>query len=157
MPSVRCKIRGEGGEGRFTIIRCLDPALSEYFFDVVGSLLISSGERGTTLSSDLMALVELFRLATNRQSKSFLGLWSELLLIAESEDCESMLSGWHVHPVNTYDFSWGDNHLEVKATGSQIRAHPFSLAQLCPPKDTPSMFVQYKRPRRGMEQQSRIL
>ena len=74
--------------------------------------------------------VELFRSFSSPAKTSVLGLWGELLVIAAAPDQNALLTGWHVTPEQTFDFTFPGAHLEVKTTARNNRQHEFALAQL---------------------------
>lgn len=74
--------------------------------------------------------IELFRSFASPAKTSVLGLWGELLLIAASPDRDALVTGWHVTPEQTFDFSFPSAHLEVKTTARHNRLHEFALTQL---------------------------
>ena len=75
-------------------------------------------------------VVELFRALTSPAKTSVLGLWGELLVITASPGRDALVTGWHVTPAQTFDFSFPDAYLEVKTTARHNRQHEFSLTQL---------------------------
>lgn len=74
--------------------------------------------------------VELFRLFSSPAKTSVVGLWGELLVIANSPDRNALVSGWHVTPEETFDFAFQNAFMEVKTTARHNRLHEFSLAQI---------------------------
>ncbi|PTU67141.1 hypothetical protein DB032_20525 [Chromobacterium sp. Panama] len=74
--------------------------------------------------------VELFRAFSAPTRKSVLGLWGELFIIAASSCQETLMSGWHVSPDQTFDFSFPNACVEVKTTARHNRQHDFALTQL---------------------------
>ena len=64
------------------------------------------------------------------------GLWTELFILAESEDPGKLVDAWHSVPEDLYDFNDGCHRIEVKSASGQVRRHSFSLAQLQPPAGT---------------------
>jgi hypothetical protein len=74
--------------------------------------------------------VELFRSFSSPAKTSVLGLWGELLVIAASPCRDTLMTGWHVTPEQTFDFAFAGAHLEVKTTARHNRQHEFSLTQL---------------------------
>lgn len=151
---VDCRISHSDGnieDGRFTVVRCSgnDKALYTYFLHSIGTILISLGATPSRLevSHAIKNLTTLFRAMTEKPRKSVQGLWAELFLIARAYDTTTMVAAWHVTPEDRYDFSFGDQRIEVKSTSTRVRHHYFSLDQLRPPTDTTlliaSLFVEY--------------
>jgi len=151
---VDCRIsRSDGSieEDRFTVVRCtgLDKALHTYFLRSIGAIVISLGMTPSRLdvAHAIKNLTTLFRAMTEKPRKSVQGLWAELLLIARAYDAAAMVAAWHVTSEDRYDFSSGNQRIEVKSTSARVRQHYFTLEQLCPPTDTTlliaSLFVGY--------------
>ena len=74
--------------------------------------------------------IELFKSIKNPPRNTIMGLWSELLLIDQSEKPEYLIDAWHSVPQEKFDFSIGGFRLEVKSSGNEKRVHHFSLGQL---------------------------
>lgn len=151
---MACRISDlHGGieEGRFTIVRCLglETTLHGYFLRVIGAVVASLGSTPSRLdvANAIDKLVELFRAISEEPRKSIQGLWAELFLITRARDIASMITAWHVAPDDRYDFSAGNQRIEVKSTSGRVRQHHFTLEQLCPPSGTnvliASMFVEH--------------
>ena len=151
---VDCRIsRSDGNieEGRFTVVRCtgIDKALHTYFLRSIGGIVISLGATPSRLdvAHAIKNLTILFRAMTEKPRKSMQGLWAELFLIARAYDIATMVAAWHMTAEDRYDFSSGNQRIEVKSTSARVRQHYFSLEQLHPPADTvfliASMFVEY--------------
>lgn len=152
--NMLCQVTDAGHQprqGRFIVIRCEshEEDLIEYFLRTMDVHIHSIG---SAPSSDQVAdmvekLIELFRALSRPSKHSIQGLWSELLIIAESSDPMLLLRSWHAEPGERYDFSARGQRVEVKSTSSQARVHHFSLEQLNPPTGTTalvlSMFVQH--------------
>ena len=79
-------------------------------------------------------LVELFRVMHEAPRKSVQGLWAELFLMTLSTSPAELVRAWHISPEYKYDFSSGDQRIEVKSATSRLRQHHFSLGQLTPLK-----------------------
>jgi hypothetical protein len=141
--NVACRITGINGsieEGQFTVIACLgtDRALHTYFLRVLEPILLLLGPtpNQTEIASTLNNLIELFRVMAAVPLKSVQGLWAELFLIARAPNPANLVEAWHTTPGDRYDFSRGDQRIEVKGVTGRIRRHHFSLEQLLPPQDT---------------------
>jgi len=138
--NLRCEILASTGEvstDRFTVISCLsgDQLLTEYFLRVSAIVIDAIGDQPTVseVRDVVDRLAELLRALSLPPTRTIYGLWAELLLIDRSKDVRRMASAWHQTPGDLYDFAAGDQRLEVKATGSGVRRHHFSLEQLVPP------------------------
>ena len=136
---VHCVIRhGQDTEtGRFSLISCLaaDRATEVYFLRVTEALLPGLGEHpdARSINEAVDSLVELFRGISNPPIKAVRGLWTELFLLAESQNPKKLVDAWHTFPDDLYDFNEGSHRIEVKSTSGEIRRHHFSLDQLLPP------------------------
>ena len=126
--------------GTFSVISCIeaDRATENYFLRVIEALLPGLGDcpDAPKVNQAVDNLVELFRALGNPPLKTVMGLWAELLLIAESQDPGKIVDAWHAVPEDLYDFSAGDHRIEVKSTSGDVRRHHFSLLQLLPPAGT---------------------
>lgn len=151
--NVDCLISHAHGtleKGKFTVLRCAgaDRVLQVYFLRVASALIVSLGS--TPSQSDVTKaierLVELFRAMSQPPRKSVQGLWAELFLIVYVRNSRVMVKAWHAMPEDRYDFSEGEQRIEVKSTASRVRQHHFSLEQLNPPSGTSvlvaSLFVE---------------
>ena len=143
---VECRITGIDGEieeGQFTVIACLgtDHALHSYFLRVLEPIITLLGPSPTRsdITRAVYNLIELFRVMAAAPLKSVQGLWAEVFLIAHAADPTLLLAAWHTTPEDRYDFSSGDQRIEVKATAGRIRRHRFSLEQLQPPTGTTAL------------------
>lgn len=135
-PHLRCTLRVPGGadeEGDFGVVqfRADDDALIPPFLDVVAALvrLLGPAPKPGDVSAAMRRLVRLFD-ATAPMRGSVLGLWGELLAIAESQDPPALADAWHAHIDARFDFSAPGSRLEVKTTTRDARIHHFSLPQL---------------------------
>lgn len=138
---VTCKINSQEDSvenGVFTVISCTeaDDEVIKYFFRVVDPVLRELGPTPTAaqVAHAISHLVELFRSLAQPAMKSVSGLWAELFLIRSSKNPKSLLRIWHASPTEKYDFSSGDQRIEVKSTSKRTRIHHFSLEQLIPPE-----------------------
>ena len=150
---VECKVRRPNGaheEGRFTILSCAttDPSLFPHFLTVLSPLVASLGPTptGAAVRRMISSLVELFRAIAAPGKKVIQGLWAELFLIRNAQDCSAMARAWHRSAGERFDFAAGSQRLEVKSSSSRHRQHQFSLHQLKPPQGTQlvvgSLFVE---------------
>ncbi len=53
-----------------------------------------------------------------------------------ARDSSTVLAAWHTNPEDLYDFSAGNQKIEVKSTTGRARQHHFRLEQLHPPEGT---------------------
>jgi hypothetical protein len=140
--NLRCQIVAGPGQPtveRFTVVSCVagDNLLTEYFLRISAIVLDAIGALPTVdeVREVVDRLVELLRALSTPPTRTIFGLWAELFLISRSKDPVRMASAWHQTPGDLYDFAAGDQRVEVKASGSSLRRHHFSLEQLAPPKD----------------------
>lgn len=137
---LECRIlRPDGAieHGRFTAIHCngKEKILVSYFLRVVSNLLTSVlvSPSSEQISEAIDQLVELFRSMTQLPRKSVQGLWAELFCMVTCREPSVLIRSWHVEPTDRYDFSDGNQRIEVKSASGGIRQHHFSLEQLHPP------------------------
>jgi hypothetical protein len=123
---------------KVTLIRCKssDRVLQQHFLQIVAVMLqdfttLPTSER---VDSFIRKLAQLFRALERPALRTIQGLWSELFVMARSQEPLTMLRAWHRSPYATVDFSDGAQRLEVKSFREPPRSHTFSLAQLSPPK-----------------------
>lgn len=139
---VSCRIVDKEGteHGCFTIIQCTsnEKALHTYFLSVITPLITLLGPDPSRQSINLVikSVVELFHALTQAPRKTTQGLWAELFLIARASQPAKLALAWHPSPEDRYDFSSGNQRLEVKSTASRVRQHHFTLEQLSPPAGT---------------------
>jgi hypothetical protein len=137
IPRRRLAIDYEGGGGEigvFAVLGCheVDDYLQFAFFRVVALLLDELGHSPSPLAVDSAVhhLFELFRDAQQTRSKSLVGLWAELALIAVSPHPRAAAAAWRVSRTARHDFASGSERVEVKAAVGPVRRHFFSLDQL---------------------------
>lgn len=140
---VECRISHADGaleEGRFTVVRCTggDRALHGYFLRAAAAIVALLEEAPTQgdVRAAIDQLVELFRAISAQPRKSVQGLWAELFVMARLREPRELVASWHVLPEDRYDFSAGDQRIEVKSASGRVRRHHFSLEQLQPPSGT---------------------
>lgn len=134
-----CRIGHPDGsmeEGRFTVARCTsaDPQIHEDFLRIGGMVIAWLGLQPTEVEvrSAMARLIELFRGILLPPTKTVVGLWGELFLIARSSHPDVLVRAWHVRPEDRYDFNAGVDRLEVKIAFGRSRVHHFSLEQVVP-------------------------
>lgn len=135
--AVPCRvIHGDGRkeDDNFTVVTCsaTDSAVETQFLGVAGLLVETLGSSPARLdvTRHVEALVELFRALSEPPRKTVQGLWAELYLIARSSRPAELVAAWHAEPEDRFDFSSGNQRIEVKATAGRGRQHHFALEQL---------------------------
>jgi hypothetical protein len=138
----KCNIEQKGCliEKYFTALLFIgkDTVLEKYFLGLCGSLVVDLGNfpNSYNVRSEILRLVELFRLRSEPQIKTVQGIWGELFLISECIDPPKLIKYWHTMPAERFDFSNGDERLEVKSSSNGRRIHNFSIEQLNIPTDS---------------------
>lgn len=139
----KCRIRlvdGREREDFFTIIECQsdDHSLQSLFLRSMEALLATCPDSAslTEISAALENLVLLFQALKRPQARPIVGLWGELWLIASAFEPVAVLRAWHESPLETSDFSAGEQRLEVKSSSDRTRRHHFSLEQAHAPEGT---------------------
>jgi hypothetical protein len=94
-------------------------------------------------------LADLFESLGEVRQGSVQGVWSELLVIANSPEPQTLISAWHSTPEDRYDFNGGSQRLEVKSTSGSRARHRFSLEQLTPPDDVRMLVLSVRTERTG--------
>lgn len=137
--NVECRISQPNGSverGKFTVIHCIgaDSVLQIYFLHILGTIIVSldSPLSSQEVIQAIKILIELFRAMMRPPRKSIQGLWAELHFIARANQPAELIETWHLRPEDRYDFSLGNQKIEIKSTSHQIRQHHFSLEQLQP-------------------------
>lgn len=125
---------GSVSTGCFCRFSC-DPqnsTLHRYFVEILAATAEAHEGRLTqTVVDDIVeALLELFRKMAAPPRKTVAGLWGELLLIHAGAHPGVFVDAWHSAVTDTFDFSFLDARLEVKATERPIREHEFALKQV---------------------------
>lgn len=139
---MKCKIKLSGNliERTFTAICFIgkDILLKKYFLKLCSTLVEDLGNMPShdEVRKEITRFIELFRLATEPQTKTIQGLWAELFLIAESKEPANLVRCWHSIPEEKFDFNNGEERIEVKSSSNSLRLHNFSLDQLHSPTDT---------------------
>jgi len=133
-------IKNKKKKGYFSIIKLtsLDNQLRSTFLEIIeatiGNLQFPSSSQDIDLN--LQAIINLFRSMNQSSVKKASGLWSELFIIDSSKNLDKIIGYWHDLNNDTYDFSLGNNYLEVKSTLGSERKHILSIDQAYPdPKD----------------------
>ncbi|GAB3949952.1 hypothetical protein GCM10028805_27190 [Spirosoma harenae] len=138
LTDIKCQVNTglESYDELFTVIifTSSDPELQKYFLRITETLIDALPALPTEqhVLEILFRYTEVFKLLTEVARKPALGLWAELFVIAESDMPAFLVESWHTNPTDTFDFQWGNNRLEVKATVQDRRIHTFSMEQLNP-------------------------
>ena len=141
--NVRCSVsqRSDGAKtARYSILQCLssDAAVQACFLRTIGGVL--AGLEEDVSARDLVDLVDrlvvLFRLVERPRVRAIHGLWAELFVILSASDPAMMIDAWRSQPKEHFDFSRGDERLEVKSSSMRSREHIFSFEQVYPPRGT---------------------
>lgn len=137
--NVPCRLIEDNGieqEDSFSIItlRSLDTSLQSYFVEIFTMMLhkLSPITSNRELSLEIENLIAIFDALANPPKKKIQGLWAELLVIEQSIHPETLINAWHSSPSAKYDFTMGNDKIEVKSTSSEDRIHKFALEQLNP-------------------------
>lgn len=123
-------------DNRFTIITLknndeeLQFSFIEIFVLMLRKLMPHTSKKD--LCIEIENLITIFSALSKPPKKKIQGLWTELLVIEQSNDPTTLLKYWHMQPNLKYDFSDGRDKIEVKSTSSEERLHRFSLDQLNP-------------------------
>jgi hypothetical protein len=130
---------------RISVVTChdADGELIDRFFDAIEVILRSVGDMpdSVKLRRIIAGLTELFQMFGRPPQGTVQGLWTELWLIAHSDDPRELLATWHVKPTAAFDFSAGDQRIELKSSSTSLRRHRFSHRQLTPPSSTQAVVV----------------
>ncbi len=134
---VVCRVVAPDGSSEtssFSVATCTSPELGEHFLRVVGPVVELMGQEPTRKDASVAfrRLSELFRTLRSKPRKSAQALFAELFVMATSSDTALLARAWHLHPEDRYDFSSGNERVEVKSTGGEERHHHFSLEQVRP-------------------------
>jgi hypothetical protein len=143
-PRCACKVTSGGRPETIetlAVLKCSteDITLREYFLRALSGTLAAlppSSPTETDVAAAVSKLVELFRCLEEPPQASIQGLWCELFLIAHAPAVHLAAKAWHKEPRELYDFSFGEQRVEVKSTTTSHRVHEFLLEQLLPPVGT---------------------
>jgi hypothetical protein len=137
---LRCKVSEDNErefEGNFVSITGLDLAtdLSKLFMRVAEGLLraLSTDPSSDEIRHAVLELSDLFRALETPGRGTLQGLWTELLVIVDSDAPEDWVKGWREAENETFDFAFFATRMDVKSSQSQRRVHEFSLGQLQAP------------------------
>lgn len=146
--AVPCNVKfGDGAEQvkTLTVIACtdMDRAVQRYFAHVCETLLRIVGNCPSleSIIDAVSHLVDLFQKLSRPARKSTVGLFAELFVIDSASDSIAAVEAWRSANDDRFDFSVDNVRLEVKASGTRMRTHNFSLEQCTPPIDTCSLLI----------------
>lgn len=151
--ALRCQLRKgneSAKEGIFAVIRCRLPEREtiRYFLSVCQAILRMIGDwpRQQEVSAAVHRLAAILQKIKSPPTRTIIGLFGELYLIARSGNPARSLTAWRLDERARFDFSDGDVRLDVKGTAGRIRAHSFSYDQCNSPPGTiaiaASLFVE---------------
>lgn len=123
-------------DARFAIatLRSDDESLQRIFLEIFMLSLVTMPSEPTDqeLSIKVEGLLSIFSSLRKAPIHKTQGLWAELIVMDRSKDVELLVKAWHNSPSAKYDFTKGEDKIEVKSTSSEERLHKFSLDQLNP-------------------------
>lgn len=140
--NVECKIseKGKSSFQNFTVITFTNQSrhLQEYFLRVSETLIRALKAKPTQedVVQTLNHFIEIFRALADAPSNTVQGLWAELFFIDIASNPVRLLNYWHNIPEERFDFSSGEEKIEIKSSGNFERVHAFSSEQLDPPEGT---------------------
>lgn len=118
----------------FSRITCAPESqtLHKYFVEILVAVAnsLSSKLSETDVDEVISSLLELFRKFSFAPTKTVSGLWGELLVIFSATNPGVFIDAWHLSISDTFDFTFSDCRLEVKATERSVRVHEVSLSQV---------------------------
>ncbi|MEO8416667.1 MAG: PD-(D/E)XK motif protein [Ginsengibacter sp.] len=160
--NIECKIseNGKSSFQTFTVITftSADRNLQEYFLRISETLVKTLSNKPTQqqVIESLNKFVEVFRALTDTPTNTVHGLWTELFLIDNSKNPQTLLNYWHNIPEEKFDFNSGRERIEVKSNSNFERQHTFSSEQLNPPAGTQvliaSIFVRQNNAGQSIQQ-----
>ena len=106
--------------------------LYKYFVEVLVAVANSQPIKLSETDVDelISSLLELFRKFSFAPTKTVAGLWGELLVMFSATNPGVFIDAWHLAVSDTFDFTFSDCRLEVKATERSVREHDVSLSQV---------------------------
>lgn len=141
--NVLCNIVEEEGvfdNQRFTIItlRSENEQLQKMFVDVFLMMLITIPKTPSNIeiATKVESLLSIFSKLKRKPIHKLQGLWAELFMIEQSNNPTTIAGAWHSQIGSKYDFTMGEDKIEVKSTSSEERVHRFSLDQLNPSENS---------------------
>jgi hypothetical protein len=140
--NVKCEIETDRkiSHNNFSVVSYIgqNDDIKDVFLKTCQVLIKSLGQNPSNkkIKRTVDKFIDLFKAIKEPPRKSIQGLWSELLLIEQSDSPEKMILGWHSIPEEKFDFSFNKLRIEVKSSATESRIHHFSAAQLNPINDT---------------------
>lgn len=135
-------------ESNFTIItlKSDNESLQKLFIEIFALTLLTLPAEPSEpeLSVKIEGLLSIFSSLKKPSLHKIQGLWAELLVIERSNNPECVALAWHNSPRAKYDFTKGDDKIEVKSTSSEERIHRFGLEQLNPSKNSNLLIASVK-------------
>lgn len=115
-------------------LRSTDRTLQDDFFDIVMMMIAKMPAIPTKreIAIEVENLISIFSAMSCPPRKKIQGLWAEMLVIEQSYKPEILTNAWHESPTAKFDFTMGQDKIEVKSTSRETRIHRFSLDQLNP-------------------------
>src|SRR5690606_36582657 len=122
--NIECKI-SENGESRlqiFTVMtfRSVDRNLQQYFLRIAETFVKAIGINATQqqVVTSLKRFIEVFKALTDIPTNTVNGLCTELFLIENSSNPQTLLEYWHIIPEEKFDFNAGTERIEVKSSST---------------------------------------
>lgn len=143
--AARLSTEGRAEIGCFATVELTraDPQLIPFFLDALQP--ITDQLPGDTTAAELFPLLgkvqELFRSLSDDPRTTAMGLWGELLTMAQTKSPEGLLRAWHNDPMDPVDFISGAVWIEVKTTASERRRHHVTARQVSPPGGSRGLLV----------------
>lgn len=108
--------------------------LQIYFLEIAYMIIKKLPHKPKTndLKVEIDKLINLFSKLSQPPKKTTQGLWSELLVIQQSNNIDYLVKSWHNEITDKFDFNDGIDKVEVKSTSTSRRKHNFSIEQLNP-------------------------
>ncbi len=137
--NVRCRlvVGHQKTEESLTVVECTspDPEVRLAFLRGLKPAIDLMGPSPTAADARRAVenLAEVFRKLSQPPSRSIVGVWGEMLMLARATDPKELIDAWHVDPTERFDFLAGPLRLEVKTTRSGLREHRVGLDQLFDP------------------------
>jgi hypothetical protein len=136
LPSAEVTIRAPGTDTldtrRSAVLRCRceDVGLRLAFAGVAAILLdVLEANGKIDLDVQIPSLERLFSAFQREAQTTVIGLWGELLVIAEAVDPIEAAQAWHLDPSQSFDFRATGRALDVKTSRDAAREHWVSLDQ----------------------------
>lgn len=137
-----CKICENGVTQQQTFcilsLRRDDQSLQLYFITIILRIIDTLPPIPTSrkLAIEFDSIISIFEPSHRCDEKKMKGLWGELLVIEQSNAPEKLIDAWHRNANDKFDFTLGQDKLEVKSTSSDERKHSFAIGQLNPSENS---------------------